>query len=161
MNEIMTLMLENGNIITYTIIASLVLPIIVRIFMIFYYVKVNRPITEFVISLPDNSYVAYEDNEFFVRFLNENDAFYTSHEKLKRLEISLQPISVPIKLQKKFIELKSYYKNLHMVKKNDNFFLTNKILRFESGQTFILSLENVYFDNTQNINKCFKSIDVL
>lgn len=118
-------------------------------------IEINFPIVCFICNLPDESYIVYEDNDFFVRSLNRNFDKYTSHEKFKKMEMEFQPITddIPLNIKLEFIRLNETLKNIYMVKTDKKFFLTENLIIFYNGYSLKRTTE---FDRKNTVENWFK-----
>lgn len=159
MPDFLTITLSKELIFIIIFLQMVILPVIIKISMMFYYKRINKPITEFIENLPHESYIIYQNNQFFIRFLKENNKLISHHQKIKMLEITEEPINIPIKLKEKFLKFNKMCNSLNMVKKDNNFFVTQYLLKLETVKVaLIFSFENNNFKRTSSINRLFKDI---
>lgn len=122
---------------------------------------INIPTIWFIEKIPNNSYITYENGDFFVRCLNFNH--YTEHEKLAitekfRLEDAITE-EIPFMIRTNLIRLSKKYSKINIVKKNNYLFITKHLEWYEGLTNNYCMYLNSPFESTKNIKTWFKAFN--
>lgn len=142
------------NIFVFLPFILIIINLLVKLSFICYYLLKNIKIIQFIRSIPNETFIIYNDDEFYLKYLNEEFHDLTNHQKLEMLLKIEKPITerIPLNLKLKFSDFLKRHKKAAIIKRNDLLFLSNNLNFFKGNSMTSLNLP---FIKTKSLNGWF------